>query len=82
MSVAVKFHAKGLVSDNTPEEVRDFQEVKETKNSHFLECQARNHRHCFSYKDLRTSLAFWGYSIFFAQYVVKVAMQLVLFCSW
>ena len=48
MSVAVKFHAKGLVSDNTLEEVRDFQEVKETKNSRILECQARSHHHCFT----------------------------------
>ena len=32
MSVALKLHAKGLVSDNTLEEVREFQEVKEAKN--------------------------------------------------
>ena len=43
MSVAVKLHTKGLVSDNTLEEMREFQEVKEAKNSRILQCQVRNH---------------------------------------
>ena len=38
MSVALKLHAKHLVSDNTLEAVRDFQEVKEAKNSRILQC--------------------------------------------
>ena len=37
MSVALQLHAKGLVSDNTLEEVRDFHEVKEAKNSRILQ---------------------------------------------
>lgn len=37
MSVAVKLHAKHLLSDNTLEAVRDFQEVKEARNSRILE---------------------------------------------
>ena len=37
ISVAVKLHAKHLLSDNTLEEVRDFQEVKEAKNSRILQ---------------------------------------------
>ena len=37
LSVAVKLHAKGLLSGNTLEAVRDFQEVKEAKNSRILQ---------------------------------------------
>ena len=37
MSVAVRLHAKQLLSDNALEAVRDFQEVKEAKNSRILE---------------------------------------------
>ena len=37
MSVAVRLPAKELLSDNTLEAVRDFQEVKEAKNSRILE---------------------------------------------
>ena len=37
MSVALELHTKGLVSDNTLEEVRELQEVKEAKNSRILQ---------------------------------------------
>ena len=37
LSVALELHAKHLVSDNTLEAVREFQEVKKAKNSRILE---------------------------------------------
>ena len=37
MPVAVRLPAKELLGDNTLEAVRDFQEVKEAKNSRILE---------------------------------------------
>ena len=37
MSVALKLHEKRLLSGNTLEAVRDFQEVKDAKNSRILE---------------------------------------------
>ena len=37
LSVALRLHEKHLLSDNTLEAVRDFQEVKEAKNSRILE---------------------------------------------
>ena len=37
LSVALKLHQKHLLSDNDLEAVRDFQEVKEAKNSRILQ---------------------------------------------
>ena len=56
MSVAVRLPAKELLGDNTLEAVRDFQEVKEAKNSRILE----NVKHLITAIRLKTFKNFHG----------------------